>query len=314
MAVLWRFINRLKPIEPERVTSGSELAVEHPDWILGGSLLNLGNPDARNWITKRILTLLMEEGIDWYRQDYNIDPLGFWRKADAPDRQGMTENLYCQGYLKFWDELLAKKPRLIIDSCASGGRRNDLETLRRSLPIHVTDYNYGDLAVKQAMHHTLFQWFPNFGGVNWPADQSDIYYHRSNYSLLYLGNDRGVFHEQYDFAKLKRWMDEWREVAPLLYADYYPFLPYSRSDRDWIGWQFNDPETGEGMVQMFKRPQAVFTAGNFRLKGLEPDATYQVKNYNTGEIVRKSGKELLENGLHVELQETPDSALFKYWK
>ena len=300
--------------EPERVTAESELAVDHPDWILGGHLLNLGNEDARKWITKRILDLLLNEGIDWYRQDYNIDPLGFWRRADAPDRQGMTENLYCQGYLKFWDELLANKPGLIIDSCASGGRRNDLETLRRSLPIHVTDYDYGDLTVKQAMHHTLFQWFPNFGGVNWPADQSDIYYHRSNYSLLYLGNDRGVFNDDYDFTKLKQWMDEWREVVPLLYADYYPLLPYSRHDRDWCGWQFNDPETGEGMVQMFRRPQAGFLSGQFQLKGLEPEATYQVKNFNSGEIVRKTGKELMENGLLIELRKNPDSALFKYWK
>ena len=310
--------------EPERVTPGSELAVEHPDWILGGSLLNLGNPDARNWITKRILTLLEDEGIDWYRQDYNIDPLGFWRRADAPDRQGMTENLYCRGYLKFWDDLLANKPGLIIDSCASGGRRNDLETLRRSLPIHVTDFNYGDLTVKQAMHHTLFQWFPYFGGVNWPADQSGIYYHRTNYSLLYLGNDRGILHyhgdergqfnEQHDFAKMKRWMDEWREIAPLLYADYYPLLPYSRNDRDWCGWQFNDPETGEGMVQLFKRPQAIFLSGRFRLKGLESETEYEIKNYDTGEIVRKTGKDLMENGLLVDLKESPDSALFKYGK
>lgn len=309
--------------EPERVTAGSELATEHPDWILGGQVLNLGNIEAREWITKRILSLLVKEGIDWFRSDHNIRPLDIWRRVDAPDRQGMTENLYCQGYLKFWDDLLANKPGLIIDSCASGGRRNDLETLRRSLPIHVTDYNYGDLTVKQAMHHTLFQWFPYFGGVNWPANApwaahwpppSTLYSHRSNYALLYLGNELGFMKDDYDFAELKRRMDEWRDVAPLFDADYYPLLPYSRDDRDWSGRQFNNPETGEGMVLLFKRPKAIFTAGNFRLKGLEPETTYHVKNYDTNEIVRKTGKELMDTGLSIDLKKRPDSALFKYWK
>lgn len=36
-----------------------------------------------------------------------------------------------QGYLAYWDELRRTNPDLFIDSCASGGRRNDLETMRR---------------------------------------------------------------------------------------------------------------------------------------------------------------------------------------
>jgi alpha-galactosidase len=31
-------------------------------------------------------------------------------------------------------------PQLRIDSCASGGRRNDLETMRRAVPLWRSDY------------------------------------------------------------------------------------------------------------------------------------------------------------------------------
>jgi len=52
----------------------------------------------------------------------------------------MTENLYVQGYLAYWDGLLQQHPGMLIDSCASGGRRNDLETLRRAVPLLRSDY------------------------------------------------------------------------------------------------------------------------------------------------------------------------------
>ena len=71
--------------EPERVTPGTWLHEKHPEWLLKGTLLNLGQPEARQWLTDHIDKLLSDQGIDLYRQDYNIDPLSFWRGNDAAD-------------------------------------------------------------------------------------------------------------------------------------------------------------------------------------------------------------------------------------
>ena len=38
-----------------------------------------------------------------------------------------------------WDDLLTAYPHLLIDNCASGGRRIDLETCSRSLPLWRSD-------------------------------------------------------------------------------------------------------------------------------------------------------------------------------
>jgi len=102
-----RFPNGLKPIsdraheegmkfilwfEPERVRPGSELHEEHPDFLLANEsdpdnfLLNLGNAEAREWITDRISGLIRENGVDVYRQDFNFDPLPYWQQADEPDQ------------------------------------------------------------------------------------------------------------------------------------------------------------------------------------------------------------------------------------
>ena len=83
--------------------------------------------------------MISEEGIDLYRLDFNIDPLAYWRGNDVEDRQGITEIRYIEGYLSYWDELRRRHPGMLIDSCASGGRRNDLETMRRAVPILPTD-------------------------------------------------------------------------------------------------------------------------------------------------------------------------------
>jgi len=82
---------------------------------------------------------IREFGMDVYRNDFNIDPLDFWRSADAPDRQGITEIRYVEGHYALWDELRARHPGLWIDNCASGGRRIDLETLMRSVPLWRSD-------------------------------------------------------------------------------------------------------------------------------------------------------------------------------
>ena len=100
--------------EPERVGDPeSWLAKNHPDWLLDGKLLNLGHPEAWRWLVEHIDRMLREQGIDYYRQDFNMDPLPNWRGHDAPNRQGMTEIQHVVGYLAFWDELRRRHPGLL---------------------------------------------------------------------------------------------------------------------------------------------------------------------------------------------------------
>jgi hypothetical protein len=72
-------------------------------------------------------------------------------------RRGTTGgSLLVQGYLQYWDDILARNPRICIDSCASGGRRDDLATMRRSVPLHSSDFGCGNYPVKFAFHRVLF--------------------------------------------------------------------------------------------------------------------------------------------------------------
>ncbi len=278
-----RFPNGIRPIcdhahcggiktllwfEPERVTPGSWLYENHPEWLLGSKtdpvnkLLNLGNPEALKWLTDHVDEVLTKQGIDLYRQDFNFPPLAFWRENDAQDRQGINENHHTAGYLAYWDELRRRRPGMLLDSCASGGRRNDLETLRRSVPIHKTDYNYADLPAKQGFHYNLFKWMPFFGSGVMPCEEVDTYAFRTG-MCLWTGIGYDMRREDHNLPLLHTLMAQHRAVAPLYYGDYYPLTSHGRDEREWMAWQFNRPEEGDGMVQVFRRPASPFESDSF---------------------------------------------------
>ena len=51
---------------------------------------------------------------------------------------------------------------MLIDSCSSGGHRNDLETMRRSVPFLRSDYIFDPVA-NQCMSYGLALWLPYNG-------------------------------------------------------------------------------------------------------------------------------------------------------
>ena len=255
--------------------------------------------------------VMREQGIDIYRQDFNVAPLGYWRAQDAPDRQGITEIKHVTGYLAFWDELRRRHPGLLIDTCASGGRRNDLETLRRSVPLHKSDMEYPNLTAKQTQFHGLALWVPFFGAPVYPADRVDVYGFRSGLSLLTgLGYD--TRRNDLDYALLRKLVAERDEVVPNYYGDYYPLTPWSAEPEAWVAWQFDRPEEGKGVVQAFRRPRSWYESARFRLRGLDPGARYTLRNFDVAGTTEATGRELMEDGLLVAIPGQPGAAIITY--
>ncbi len=73
----------------------------------------------------------------------------------------MTEIRYIEGLYTFWDELRLRHPNLIIDNCASGGRRIDLETVSRSVALWRSDYRYFEPNGQQCHTYGLSFYLPN---------------------------------------------------------------------------------------------------------------------------------------------------------
>jgi alpha-galactosidase len=304
--------------EPERVTADSWLAKNHPQWLFGGqkvgsdqNLLNLGNPEAWRWLTNHIDKIITDNGIDLYRQDFNFDPLAFWRSGDAPDRQGISENLHVQGYLAYWDELQRRHPNMPIDSCASGGRRNDLETLRRAVPLLRSDYRFEPLYTQQCHTYGLSLWIPYYGtGV---PDKDD--YTVRSFWCPWMGIGKPAPRQPgLDWTKYHRMIEDWRKTCNYMLGDFYPLTPYSLTDTVWMAWQFDCPERGEGMIQAFRRSQSPYESLRAKLHGLDPNAVYTLTDIDTGASKQLSGKELMEKGLSIAITAQPSSVVITYHK
>ncbi len=298
--------------EPERVHPDTWLTKNHPEWVLGGAgggLLNLGNPQTRKWLTEHVDKLMTEEGIDLYRQDFNMDPLTHWRGADPPDRQGITEIRHVEGYLAYWDELLKRHPGMFIDTCASGGRRNDLETLRRAIPLWRTDWRCEPIGT-QCCTYGISLWIPLSGTG---AADVDPYLFRSN-MVPFTNCLFDVRIKTLDYNLLRRLTAQWRAIADGYFGDFYPLTEYSTTKDSWMAWQFDRPDTGQGFVQAFRREKCIFEVGRLRLHGLDPVAQYEVYDLDTDKPQQISGRDLTAKGLLVSIPEQPGAVVITYRK
>jgi len=321
--------------EPERVFQGTWIDKEHHDWVIWlpgnpNGLLNLGNKEALKWLTEHISKMIEEEGISVYRQDFNMDPLPYWRSVDPPDRQGITEIRHIEGLYKLWDELLRRHPGLIIDNCASGGRRIDLETISRSVMLWRTDYQYFEPNGQQC--HTY--------GVSFylPTTATSCGYPNAYLFRSAMGNGMGIWvpwnpnapyeiyrqflppmvdwepRKPFPMELAKGLVEEFKKAREFFYGDYYPLSPYSTSDDAWIAYQFHREDLRGGIALVFRRqncPQRDFLI-NF--KGLNPSRRYELI-ISDDKLEKKrrilSGKRLME-GITLTIEQAPGSLLIFY--
>jgi alpha-galactosidase len=306
-----RGIKSILWFEPERATANTWVFNNHPEWILGGTdgsfLVNFGHPDAWKWFVNRVDDLLVSEGIDIYRQDFNMEPLSHWRADDAADRQGMTEMRHVTGLLAFWDELIRRHPDMLYDNCASGGRRNDLESMRRGVPYTKSDYALEPVGV-QCETYGISLWLPYYAAT-WMWNE-DAYTCRSNMAhvtgALLKPNDKN------HGKQLPNRLGEWHTTVANFYGDFWPLTPYSLGNDVWMAWQFDRPEVGEGVVQAFRRAENAVESAAFRLRGLDPDAIYVLTNLDVVGTTELAGRELLDKGLPVVIEERPGAVIITY--
>ena len=304
--------------EPERVHPDTYLA-EKSEWLVSPRLADMGNAAYREWMQERVFSVLEKGGISLYRQDFNINPLPHWQSADAkqgPCRKGICENHYVTGYLAYWDAIISRFPEMMIDSCASGGRRNDLETMRRSISIHKTDADYSAFNRKQAMHLSFYQWLPYFGTlVNGPGYEGnpDKYAYRSaNVPWCAFTYDVRKSAEENEIDAGLAAMAEWRDTNMFFYGDYYPLTEWSHDDNKWIGWEFYDEEKGGGILQFFRRGESEETERIVKVYGVDHDKNYLVHDYDTNCETVMTGQTLSEQGIVVKIPEKRSSALIKF--
>ena len=326
-----RFPNGLKPLanlvhernmrfilwfEPERVAKGSRMTDEYSQYIFGGKeggLFKLNDLEAREFITQLIGDRVEDFGLDVLRVDFNIDPLSFWRNNDSPNRQGMTEIRYVEGHYAMWDVILERFPELWIDNCASGGRRIDLETLKRSVPLWRSDTccSPNNENLDQNQQVGLMHYLPLFTGSAW---ESDPYIARSSASMGLIAH-YGFLDADYQEQQAQDSILEARINQKIWYGDFYPMTETDAELRGWTAYQVHRADLDAGIAVFFRRDLSPYPAFQASLRSIDSDADYQVElrpNYTDTKVLRMKGVEL--KGYEVRLPEKRSSLMLRYWK
>lgn len=310
--------------EPERVPRSTRLAKEHPEFFISLEntdqlLLDLGNDAAFDYCFNMLKNAIEEYEIDCYRQDFNIAPLDFWRKNDTQDRRGITEIMHINGLYTLWDMLLQAFPHLLIDNCASGGRRIDIETLRRSIPMWRSDFqcpaNYPE---KGSQCHALSfnLWLPYSGtGTGRPYD---TYRARSAYSpslaTNYTYSEREAFGtDEQKMEWLKLQLNEYRRVRAYMNENFYPLTQLSENDDVWCAMQYDRASKNDGVIMVFRREASPYDTASFRLHGIDFTSSYEFVDADTDASVIISGDDLAKRGATVSIP-TPRSSKIYFYK
>ncbi len=325
------FSNGLKPItdlahsynmkfilwfEPCRVAKNTQIANEHQEWLLGdpgNQLYNLGDPDARKWMTDLLSTRISEFGLDVYREDYNIDPLDFWRANDTPDRQGMTEIRFVEGHYAMWDELRERHPGLWIDNCASGGRRIDLETCSRSVPLWRSDTSCfaGHPEWNQMQSAALSLYVPLHTACGWSYDAYTLRSSATSGMLCQLP----YMEEGFDFDAANKAIAEADENRKYWYGDFYPLTGTTYTIDDFIAYQFHRTDLNAGVAYAFRRQNCLFPGITISLQGLDMESSYKVTMIDENrEIISeetRTGANLYNEGIEIKIPKR-SSLLIRY--
>ncbi len=307
--------------ETERARKTSHFYREHPDWFLTlpeneDALLDLSRDEVLDGITEILAAQIEAIGIDCFRQDFNLEPLPYWRAHDEEGRVGLHEIRHITNLYALWDRLRKRFPNLLIDNCASGGRRIDVETLKRSVPLFRSDYSCWRNAnpnFLQAQNIGAQRFVPFTGCAS--RGKLDWYTARSSYSAGWLSEHWSLGYltlTEEELQMLRQITEEYRQVREWFACDFYVLENAGANNEGWCAVQYDRPEKGDGMVMVFRREHSRCTEASYPLH-LNPTASYRFADLNTHEIRELSAEEL-KQGFSVRIPNPRESRIITYTK
>ncbi|MBO5219685.1 MAG: hypothetical protein J6C52_09660, partial [Clostridia bacterium] len=182
---------------------------------------------------------------------------------------------------------------------------------RNCIPLHYTDVGYGNHPIKQLQHARMFEWIPYFRAHNMNWLEPDGSYSRAGHTP-----DRFAYYSAFapamtdmtfytddaeKFALAKTMTALWRRCAELeLTCDYYALTECRKSNEDFYGVQFHDPERSAGFLHLAANSRCEAGEMTVRLHGLKPGAEYTFTRALDGgneAEVREISTEVLEAGV-----------------
>ncbi len=289
--------------EPECVNPDSDLYRAHPDWAISISgreltlgrnqlVLDLTRKEVREYIIDSVDRVLSNANIEYVKWDYNRHISDMY--SSTLKQQGEFFHRYILGLYEVLEEIFFKRhPKILFESCSSGGNRFDLGMLCYSPQIWTSDNT--DPIERLDIQGGIYNFYP----------QSTVSAHVSMAPHAQTLRDTpiqtrfnvaafGVLGYELDFGELTP--AERRQVKEQVafYKEHRRAFQYGRLKKvklkysDEISWQITDGDkTLLGLYQKCKES----CPGRDRLDvpGLEPRKLYKVESREQHLRIRRFG-------------------------
>lgn len=294
--------------EPEMINVDSDLYRAHPDWVLhfpgrprtehrNQLILDFGRPEVVEHVYRAIDAMLRAHDIRFIKWDMN-------RSATEPGSVAGRAIWYrhVQGLYSIIDRLRRRHPNLHIQSCSGGGGRIDYGILARTDQVWTSDSS--DAFDRVPIQEGFSLAYPPRAMEAWVTHETN---HLSNRSApLDLRFDvamRGALGigspldelSTVELSEYKRKIAFYKRIRPVVQDGDLYRLVWNPPFSVWLT-VLPDASAAVYSCVVTGQHQGVFI-GPARLRGLDGNATYVVRDEHDADIGRFNGAQLMTLGL-----------------
>ena len=311
-------------IEPEMVSEDSDLYREHPDWALripgrvpargrNQLVLDFSRPEVRRRVYGQIKAVLASADVSYVKWDMNRSLSDVWSAALPPQRQGEVFHRYVLGVYEMLDQLRRDFPHILIEGCAGGGGRFDAGMLYYTPQIWCSD-NTDAIDRLRIQYGTSFGYPVSAMGAHVsvvPNEENGRITPMETRGVVAMSGTFGYEMDlsavpQEEQAIIRRQTAFFKEHYDLIQQGDYYRLTDPFQNGPYTAWEQVSPDRREALVSLvFTSLRAAQPFRTLRLKGLDPQQTYQVNGGGSwpGDVLMAAGYPLpMLNGDYQSLQ------------
>ena len=300
--------------EPEMISPDSDLYRAHPDWCLhvdgrarvemrNQLILDLSRKEVQDYIIQSVSAVLESARIEYVKWDMNRNMTEPFSGAQTPARQKETQHRYMLGLYRVLEEITARFPEILFESCSGGGGRFDPGMLYYMPQTWTSDDS--DAAERMFIQYgTSFVYPPCAMGAHVsavPNHQTGRTTAMQTRGDVALGGNFGF---ELDLSQLsdadaetvRRLIEREKQVRTLVRTGEFTRL-LSPFDHPYAAWQFRARDNSEALIcayRLMTRPATPHLL--LRASGLDESAVYMDDDGNTC-----SGAALTRYGLWLHL-------------
>ena len=296
--------------EPEMVNEDSDLYKAHPDWALidpdrkpvmarDQLVLDMSRSEVVDYLYESISGILKSARISYIKWDFNRSLSNIYSKGLSADRQGEVAHRFVLGTYSLMERLRTNFPDVMIEGCSGGGGRFDAGIMFYSPQIWCSDNT-------EAINRLRIQ-----KGTSYGYPISTIGSHVSASPNHQTGREvplmtraivamAGTFGYELDprllseqeKAMIRDQIKTFNRYYDLIQKGRYLRLSDEQDEQYYTSWGFVSGDRSEVLVSLVvtdvrANPEVMYV----RLRGLDPDAMYEVDNCIS------SGENVLERGV-----------------